>query len=116
MPNLGRNNLILADAQGELAVFESGNSRHGLFQASGGTLVNTNHFVSETMRPCFAKVSPPHLRESSIRRHEAVARELNASFGQVDETFARRLTAFHDGPQGSICRHLEPGSTTFLRT
>jgi isopenicillin-N N-acyltransferase-like protein len=112
VPRLGRNNLILADAQGHLSVFEGGYRQHGLFRASGGTLVNTNHFVSDPMRACFAKVDPPEVRRSSQRRYETVSRELDASFGQIDVPFAQRLAAFHDGPLGSICRHLERDGKT----
>jgi isopenicillin-N N-acyltransferase-like protein len=79
-PRLGRNNLILADATGHLAVFEGGHSRYGLFECRDGALVNTNHFVSDEMRGCFAA---------------------------VDAAFAQGLAAAHDGPLSSICCHPE---------
>jgi isopenicillin-N N-acyltransferase-like protein len=105
VPRLGRNNLILADATGHLAVFEGGHSRHGLFERQGGALVNTNHFASEAMRDCFAAVDPPQARGRSLGRYELVTRALAGARGRIDVAFARALAATHDGPLGSVCCH-----------
>lgn len=107
VPRLGRNNLIMADSSGCLAVFESGSSRYGLFETCDGTLVNTNHFVSPEMRACFVEVGPPEARGRSFRRYETVAHELAAHWGRIDILVAQRLCAWHNGPLASICRHLE---------
>lgn len=109
VPRQGRNNLILADAQGHLAVFEIGHRRYGLFETHDGTLVNTNHFVSPELRDCFVDTSPPPKRGNSFHRYERVTRELDAAFGQIDAPFAQRLMASHDGPLASICRHAVAG-------
>jgi len=109
-PRLGRNNLILADGQGRLAVFESGNRRYGLFESSDGVLVNTNHFVSAEMRPCFVEIDPPDARGRSFGRYEKAMAELEAAFGQVDVAFAQRLMASHDGSLASLCCHPEANS------
>ena len=59
VPRQGRNNLILADAQGHLAVFEIGHRNYGLFETHDGTLVNTNHSVSPELRTCFVDTYSP---------------------------------------------------------
>jgi hypothetical protein len=107
VPRLGRNNLIMADARGCSAVFESGNQSYGLFETCDGTLVNTNHFVSIELRDCFVEVDPPEARVRSFRRYEKVTSELNAALGQVDLVFAQKLMAAHDSPLASVCRHPE---------
>jgi predicted choloylglycine hydrolase len=105
VPRLGRNNLILADTQGHLAVFEIGHRSYGLTEARDGTLVNTNHFVSATMRGCFVDTNPPQTKGNSFHRYDKVASALRAAWGQIDVPFAQRLMATHDGPLASICRH-----------
>jgi predicted choloylglycine hydrolase len=105
VPRLGRNNLILADAQGNLAVFESGHTRHGLFETRDGTLVNTNHYVSSALRDCFVDSSPPVIRGNSFHRYDKLTHELNGAYGQIDVPFAQRLMATHDGLLASLCRH-----------
>ena len=110
VPRLGRNNLILADVQGHLAVFESGQRRYGLFETQQGVLVNTNHFATSEMRDCFIDVDPPESRGRSFRRHERVTAALRAAFGQIDVPFAQQLTASHDGPLASLCCHPQASS------
>lgn len=109
-PRLGRNNLILADAQGCLAVFEIGHRSYGLFETHDGVLVNTNHFVSPELRDCFVDTNSPQTKGNSFHRYEKVTRELNAAWGQIDVPLAQRLMAAHDGPLASICRHPKAGS------
>jgi predicted choloylglycine hydrolase len=110
VPRLGRNNLILADARGHLAVFEIGHRSYGFFETHDGTLVNTNHFVSPEMRDCFVDTNPPATRGNSFHRYEKVTRELDATCGHIDVPFAQRLMATHNGPLASICRHPMVGS------
>jgi isopenicillin-N N-acyltransferase-like protein len=110
VPRLGRNNLILADVQGHLAVFESGSRRFGLFETHQGALVNTNHFASAEMRDCFVDVDPPEARGRTFRRHERVTAALSAAHGQIDVPFAQHLMADHCGPLASLCCHPEANS------
>ena len=105
VPRLGRNNLVLADARGHLAVFEIGHRSYGLFETHDGILVNTNHFVSPELRDCFVDTNPPPKRSNSFHRYERVTRELNAALGQIDVHFAQRLMTSHGDPLTSICRH-----------
>lgn len=104
VPRLGRNNLILADAGGHLAVFEGGHTCYGLSETRAGTLVNTNHFVSDEMRGYYAAVDPEG-RENSLGRYDKVRRALAEAAGSIDAAFARRLAASHDGPLASVCCH-----------
>ncbi len=110
VPRMGRNNLILADAQGHLAVFECGHRGCGLLETYDGVLVNTNHFVSPEMRNCFVEVEPPRARGRSFRRYERVTGALNDAWGRVDIPFTRRLMATHDGSLASICCHPDADS------
>lgn len=110
VPRLGRNNLVLADATGHLAVFEGGHTRYGLFERHDGALANTNHFASDEMRSFYAAVDPPLARGRSRGRYEAVTRALAGAHGRIDVAFAQQLAATHDGPLGSICCH--PGAET----
>jgi isopenicillin-N N-acyltransferase-like protein len=107
MPRLGRNNLILADVQGHLAVFESGRHRFGLLETQQGTLVNTNHFASAEMQASFVEVDPPEARGRTFRRHEVATATLSANHGQIDVPFAQHLMATHNGPLASLCCHPE---------
>jgi hypothetical protein len=110
VPRMGRNNLILADSAGHLAIFECGHTRCGMIESWGGTLVNTNHFTTPEMIDCFVDVGPPEARGRSQGRYKTVVRELVAARGRIDESFAQWLMAFHDGSLGSICCHPEAAS------
>jgi predicted choloylglycine hydrolase len=110
VPRLGRNNLILVDAGGHLAVFEIGHRSCGQLDTHDGTLVNTNHFVTPELQDCFVDVSPPQVRGNTYHRHDKVTQALSGAWGHIDVRFARRLMAAHDGPLASICRHPMQGS------
>ena len=112
VPRMGRNNLILADARGHLAVFEIGHRTYGLFETHDGVLVNTNHFASPELRACFVDANEPHLKGNSIQRHEQATRALEAALGRIDVPFAQRLMATHAGPLASLCRHPAEGCSS----
>jgi predicted choloylglycine hydrolase len=105
VPRLGRNNLILADAHGEVAVFESGHCGYGLFSSTDGALVTTNHPTSPALRRHFMDLNPPVVKGNSFHRYDRVSEALSAAHGQIDVAFARRLMTTHDGPLASLCRH-----------
>jgi isopenicillin-N N-acyltransferase-like protein len=139
---LGRNNLILADAGGDLAVFEIGHRTYGLVVPEDHILVSTNHFVSPQLRqqwvespshlyctasPSTVSLGPgtkgekPHLQGNSQRRREVVRAALIEARGRIDVAWAQALMARHGGPLDSLCRHEELGgrsvtisSTIFL--
>ncbi len=111
-PRLGRNNLILADAAGQLAVFENGHSRSAVLQAENGYLVATNHFNSSLMKDCCVDTEPAALQGNTFARYDKVQAELTAAHGRVDVALAQQLMTSHDGPLASLCRHPLPGSNT----
>lgn len=105
VPRLGRNNLVMADAQGEVAVFESGHSAWAVFNTREGVLVNTNHRISPLLQRDVVDLDPPATRGNSLRRYERVSEALEARHGSIDVDYVRDLMASHEPPLGSICRH-----------
>ncbi len=109
VPRLGRNNLVLADAGGNLAVFENGHSHSEILETKAGFLVCTNHFNSEAMRGCFVDTEPKPFRGNTYHRYQKIQRELSHAYGRIGLALARRLMSSHDGPLASLCRHPEAG-------
>jgi isopenicillin-N N-acyltransferase-like protein len=107
VPRMGRNNLVLADAGGDLAVVELGYHDLAVVEAQNGIAVNTNHFVSPSLKESFVDCTLPPVKGNSFHRYDLVRRELEAARGSIDVAFAQRLMATHAGPLASICRHLE---------
>jgi hypothetical protein len=105
VPRLGRNNLILADARGRVAVFESGHRGYGIFGSTDGALVTTNHPISPALRHHFVDLNPSVVKGNSFHRYDRVSEALRAAYGRIDVAFATRLMATHDGPLASLCRH-----------
>ena len=107
VPKMGRNNLIMADAGGGLAVVELGYHHFAIIEAQDGIAVNTNHFVNPSMEESFVDCSLPSVKGNSFHRYHLVRKELEAARGSIDVAFAQRLMATHAGPLASVCRHLE---------
>ena len=70
-------------------------------------MVNTNHFVSPSLKGSFVDCTLPPVQGNSLHRYDLVRRELEAAVGSIDLAFAQRLMATHAGPVASLCRHLE---------
>lgn len=104
---MGGSNLILADAQGDLAVFEVGYRNYGIIEAHDHIVVNTNHFVSPDLENQFVDTNPPETKSNSFHRYEKLAGVLRGSYGEIGVELAQRLMAFRGGPLDSICRHLD---------
>ncbi len=102
---MGGSNLVLADAQGDLAVFEVGYRNYGLIEADDHIVVNANHFVSPDLRDQFVDTNPPETKGNSFHRHEKLDGVLRGSYGKISADLAQRLMAFHGSPLDSICRH-----------
>jgi isopenicillin-N N-acyltransferase-like protein len=111
-PRLGRNNLLLADAAGDIALFEIGHRHCALVEAKAGLLVNTNHYLSPTMRPYFVETEPESLRGNTFRRYETIKTKLAHSYGQIDVPLAQQLMVRHSDSLSAICRHPRPDSET----
>jgi predicted choloylglycine hydrolase len=110
---MGRNNLILADsaqqccAGGDLAVVELGYHNLAIVEAQNDIVVNTNHFVSPSLKDSFVDRKRPPVKGNTFHRYDLVRRELEAAHGSINVAFAQRLMATHAGPLASVCRHLE---------
>ncbi len=112
MPRLGRNNLLLADANGDIALFEIGYRSGAVVKAEAGILVNTNHFNSPVMQPHFVDTSPQALQGNSFRRYDKVKGVLTDAYGHIDADTAQQLMASHANPLASICCHPSSHSDT----
>lgn len=109
-PRLGRNNLLLADAGGDMALFEIGHRHSAVVEAEAGLLVNTNHYLSPAMQPYFVETDPEP--GNTLRRYEAAKSALRDAYGRIDVPLSRQLMARHSDLPDAICRHPRPGSET----
>ncbi len=104
-PRLGRNNLLLADAQSDSALFEIGNRHFAVREAESDILVNTNHFTCDEMLPCYVDTDAAAVRGNSRKRYDFLAQRLTQAHGTIDLSFAKALMASHGDRLSSICRH-----------
>lgn len=111
VPRLGRNNVLLADSEGHIALCEIGN-QHIAVQMADDLLINTNHFTSATMRPFYVDTERGELRGNSYHRYRFLQDRLQQAYGQITVDFAQNLMASHGGPLESICRHPTLDSTS----
>lgn len=111
-PRLGRNNLLLADAGGDVACFEAGHRSYGVREAGHGLLANTNHFNSVPMVSAFVDTEAPPLRGNSRRRYRQVMEALQTRAGRIDLPWAEALMRSHEEAPAAICRHPYGNSST----
>jgi isopenicillin-N N-acyltransferase-like protein len=107
---IGGNNLILADAQGDMAVFEAGHTRYGIIEASDHILVNANHPVSAELRGYTSGVTTESLT-NSLRRYDRTQRELQPLRGRINVDQAKQMMASHEENLAPLCRHDVAGSS-----
>jgi predicted choloylglycine hydrolase len=112
VPRLGRNNLLLADAGGDMALFEIGHRHQAIIEAEAGLLLTTNHFNHPSMQLHFVETDPPALRDNTYHRYRLAQEVLTQAYGRIDIALARQLMATHTDPLGSVCRHPSPTSDT----
>jgi isopenicillin-N N-acyltransferase-like protein len=114
VPHIGDGTLVLADAAGELAVFETGYTTCAMLPAQHDFVVSTNHFRSQELYNRYLDLSRSELQGNSQNRHARVTAALELSLGQVDVAWAHALMADHGGGrrpstlnrrQRAICRH-----------
>lgn len=110
MPRLGRNNLLLADAGGYIAVFENGHRRNAVLNTDAGFLIATNHFNSPVLQDCLVDTEPLPLQGNSYQRYQMVKTALTRAYGRIDVSLAKRLMASHGEPLSALCRHPRPES------
>ncbi len=106
-PHFGDGTVTLADAQGELAVFEIAHSVQAVRQSNKDFIVSTNHFTAPKTRQCWVDSEPSHLQGNSQERRKRVENALLSARGQVDISWSQALMAQHGGSQSAICRHQE---------
>ncbi|GAB4416347.1 MAG: acyl-CoA--6-aminopenicillanic acid acyl-transferase [Anaerolineae bacterium] len=111
-PRLGRNNLLLADAGGDMALFEIGHHHSGVVEAEAGLLVSTNHFRSPAMQPYFVETDPPARRGNTFERYQLAWERLSSAYGRIDLTLAQQLMAAHADGLASLCCHPSAASET----
>jgi len=110
----GNGNLILADAQGELAVIETTYSGVEIIRPGEGFVVSTNHYVSPGLRDKWRERGPAELRGNSWQRYAWVSSMLGQARGGITLGWAQELMASHNDPLSSLCRHatVDPRETT----
>jgi isopenicillin-N N-acyltransferase like protein len=111
IPRLGRNNLLLADATGDVALFEIGYQQFAVLEAENDLLVNTNHFISDKMLTSFVDTQIGTDKGNSQKRYAILRERLTQAHGRIDLSFAQALMASHADPLASICRHPTIGNT-----
>lgn len=111
-PRLGRNNLLLADAGGDIALFEIGHRHSAVVEAEAGLLVSTNHYLSPVMQPYFVDTDPPARQGNTFERYQNAQERLSGAYGRIDLTLAKQLMAVHADGLGSLCCHPSSASET----
>ncbi|WAX55154.1 C45 family peptidase [Jatrophihabitans cynanchi] len=99
VPRMGFGNLILADAEGAVAVVECGHSRLAVIEPAGDEVCATNHFVSDGLAgTCRHPAGSAEGLDSRARRRRLA----------VDLADADRLAG---DPLGALSVHEQPGAT-----
>jgi isopenicillin-N N-acyltransferase-like protein len=106
-PHFGDGTVILADAQGDMAVLELAHSAQAVQQDGEGFLVSTNHFSAPETQALWVEANLPRLQGNSQARRQEVEAALRAGRGQVDVPWAQSLMARHGDDLSAICRHPE---------
>ncbi|HEX6305919.1 MAG TPA: C45 family peptidase [Anaerolineales bacterium] len=112
--HVGDGTLVLADAGGDIAVFETGHHRSGLIRSDEGFVVSSNHFRSAGLRDAWLDRSPVELLGSTQARYAKMSQALQAARGAVDPGWAKQLMGSHGDALSALCRHaeLDPKATT----
>ncbi len=99
----GEASYLMADAEGNAAVFESGyNNCYSIRRPNNGTLISTNHYQSDSMKKLTARL------KSSKLRYERINELLNRKdrFG-VDDIINSLMDHNHPDSFCCVCRHDE---------
>ena len=105
VPRMGGGNLILADADGEMAVFEAGHRHVGVVSAENHVVVATNHFVTPALRGQHTGAGGGGTDDESEPRRRSVRRRLGESWGSLSGDRAREIMASHADGEAALCRH-----------
>lgn len=105
----GNGNILLLDASGDTAVFETGYKVFGIDHPKQGFIVSTNHYVTPPMKQRWLPRGPEEIHGNSLKRYEHVLQELQAHAGKIDLDWAMRLMSSHGDSLAAICRHPDTG-------
>jgi isopenicillin-N N-acyltransferase like protein len=107
IPHVGDGTVILADAKGEMAVFEIAHSVQVVRRSEQGFIVSTNHFSEKETRSSWVDEEPTYLQGNSIERRKQVETSLSRGRGLVGIEWSKALMAQHGSDLSAICRHPE---------
>lgn len=105
VPRMGGGNLVLVDAGGEMAVFETGHRHLGIVSAENHVVVATNHFVTPALRGHCPGSGAGNMDDESEPRRRSVRRRLGESWGSLSGDRAREIMASHADGEAALCRH-----------
>lgn len=116
-PRLGNGNLVLADAQGAITVFEEGHAHYGIRTPADeeGYIVATNHFVTEALRDR-CRLENLGKKGDSIARKARMEAALAEAKGQVSVSWARVMMSSVDGVGAPCWRDMERSVGTISTT
>lgn len=97
---------LLADRSGTLAGVEATPTGQHVFHATDGVLTHANHCIAPEL---FAHDSNAREYPETLARGERV--QSLASARMIDENSLHNILADHETSPGSICLHLEPGTS-----
>jgi isopenicillin-N N-acyltransferase like protein len=107
VPHTGDGTVIIADALGDMAVFEIAHSIQAVRIPEDEFIVGTNHFTFPVMRKLWVDRELVHLKGNTRERYRRVRRAIKASMGKIDVLWGQALMRQHKGPLGAICRHAD---------
>ncbi|MEW6400981.1 MAG: C45 family peptidase [Chloroflexota bacterium] len=113
---MGAGSLILADAQGNLAVVETGYHQCGLVMPEEHVVAATNHFVTPELREHFLDDRTGVRGEESRARCQEIQARLKKEWGMLDTEIARQVMAQHQAGSAAICRHHQNGEVGTIST
>lgn len=112
--HIGNGTIVLLDAQGSSAIYETGHKISGIVLPENGCVVSTNHFATSQLAHLWEPRGPEEIQGNSQKRYARVSQALRDAKGLVDISWAQTLMSSHGDPLEAICRHpgLGPRSVT----
>jgi predicted choloylglycine hydrolase len=112
--HIGNGTIVILDAQGGTAVYETGHKFSGIVLPENGYVVSANHFVTPQLADRWEPRGPEEIQGNSLKRYTRVSQALHDAKGLVDIPWAQALMSSHGDPLEAICRHpgLGPRSVT----
>lgn len=102
-------NLILGDAEGNIANLEMTVDDHRVLRADDGVLVHTNHYLADGLCELSATHTPPR---SSVHRQCRMTELIAGAQRPLSVEDLQGFFRDHDGYPGSICAHVQPNGTS----